>query len=219
METTKLRVKDYVRSIDERAERRYFTGALSFAEVEENGVKSKDENIIEGYAAVFNKDSEDFGGWVEQIAPRAFSDVLNDDVVALFNHSMNHIFGRNKINLELIQDNVGLKYRVKMPDTTLAQDVRKLVKAEIIYKSSFAFTVKEERFIKGKDGKPNMRIIDKIERLYDVSPVTIPAYPDTSVAARSMEKISGKDEISEALRLIRRRKTLTHRTRHASTIF
>lgn len=219
METTKIRVKDYIRSIDERAERRFYTGSLSFAEVEENGAKTVDENIIEGYAAVFDKDSEDFGGWVERIAPGAFDEVLNDDTVALFNHSMHLVLGRNKVNMKLIQDEVGLKYRVKLPDTTLAQDVRKLVKEEIIYKSSFAFTVKAERLIKGKEGRVMMRIIDKIERLYDVSPVTYPAYPDTSVAARSIGKIDGKEEIRSAINLIRRRKTLTHRTRNINSIF
>lgn len=219
METTKLRLKDYIRTIDERAERRYFTGTISFAEVEENGAKTKDENVIEGYAAVFNKDSEDFGNFVERIAPGAFDNVLKDDAFALFNHSMNHVLGRNKINVKLTQDDVGLKYSIKLPDTTFARDLRTLIKDEIIDKSSFAFTVNEERFVKGKGDKPNMRIIDKIERLYDVSPVTVPAYPDTTVAARSFEKLSGKEEISTAVNLLRRRKTLTHKTRNTYSLF
>jgi HK97 family phage prohead protease len=192
-----IRLKDYVREIDDRAERRYHKSTLQ--NIETNG--AKDENTITGYAAVFNKDSEDFGGWVERISPGAFESVLEDDAFALFNHSMNHVLGRNKVNVKIEQDDVGLKYTIKLPDTTDGNNMRNLVKAGIIDKSSFAFTVAEERFIKGdeKAGTPHMRIIDKIEHLYDVSPVTVPAYPDTSVAARSFKKIEAQEQIKEAI--------------------
>lgn len=203
--TARLLPKDYIRSIDEKAERRFINEPLLFGEIETNGQKTTDENVIEGYAAVFNRNSEDFGGFVEQIAPGAFSERLNDDTVALFNHSMNLVLGRNGKNVTLSEDETGLKYRISLPDTSLARDIRALVKAGIISKSSFAFTVKEERFIKAdpKDGKPAMRIIDKIERLYDVSPVTIPAYPDSSVAARSFEKSKAVVEIQRSLQDIK----------------
>lgn len=197
----RLRPKDYIRGIDEKAERRFFSEPLVFAEVESNGGKTFDENVIEGYAAIFNRDSENFGGWVEQIAPGAFSQRLQDDVVALFNHSMNLVLGRNGKNLTISEDATGLKYRVSLPDTSLARDIRALVKAGIVHQSSFAFTVKEERFIKGdaKTGTPAMRIIDKVERLYDVSPVTVPAYKDTTVAARSYEKSKAIEVIQRSL--------------------
>jgi|ERR1041385_188360 HK97 family phage prohead protease len=183
-------IKDYIRGIDEKAERRFITNMLSFDEIETNGIKSKDENTIVGYAAVFNKDSEDFGGWVERIAPGAFDGVLEDDAVALFNHNMNLVLGRNKVNVTLGVDENGLKYRVSMPDTSLGRDIKELVKSGIINKSSFAFTVAEETFTKGdpSKGMPHVRTITKMERLYDVSPVTMPAYPDTSVASRSLDK-------------------------------
>jgi HK97 family phage prohead protease len=201
----KFRPKDYIRTLDEKAERRFISEPLMFGEVESNGAKAIDENIIEGYAAVFNRNSEDFGGWIEQIAPGAFSERLKDDAVALFNHSMNHVLGRNGINLRLSEDKTGLRYSVTLPDTSLARDVKALVKAGIICKSSFAFTVKEERFIKADDkaGTPAMRIIDKVERLYDVSPVTVPAYPDSTVAARSFEKSHAKEEIQKSLEQIK----------------
>jgi HK97 family phage prohead protease len=212
-----IRVKDYIRDYPEdmRAERRFFTSPVEFAEVETNGSKVKDENIISGYAAVFNKDSESFGWFIERISPGAFTDVLNDDAFALFNHSQNLVLGRNKVNVTLSQDDVGLRYVIKLPDTNTARDIRSLIKAEIITQSSFAFTVKEERFVKGDKDKPNQRIIDKIERLYDVSPVTVPAYKDTTVAARSFKKIEGVDEISSAIR--QRRKILSAMNRHSYT--
>ena len=70
-------MKDYIKNINE-GERRFFAEPVAF-EKREDG---EDENVIEGYAAVFNKDSEDFGGWHERIAPGAFSDVLKDNAVA-----------------------------------------------------------------------------------------------------------------------------------------
>ncbi len=201
METIRgLRLKDYLKDIDEKAERRYFHEPLTFAQIEENGAKKTDENMITGYAAVFNSDSEDFGGFVERIAPGAFSNVLEDDTFAYLNHSMNHPLGRNKINMTLTQDEIGLKYVVKLPDTTDGNNVKALVRAGIISKSSFAFTVAEEKFTKTDQGKPDVRTITKVSRLYDVSPLsTDPAYPDTSVAARAFKKEQAKEEIQIAL--------------------
>lgn len=188
-------MKDYIKNIND-GERRFFTEPVQF-EKREDGV---DENVIEGYAAVFNKDSEDFGGWHERIAPGAFSDVLKDDVVALFNHDMNLILGRNGKNLTLSEDSTGLKYKVKLPDTGLAKDMRQLVKDEIISKSSFAFSVLEQEWKHSKkEGEPSVRTIKKIKRLYDVSPVTSPAYPDSSVGARSFEAERQNQEPTEVL--------------------
>jgi HK97 family phage prohead protease len=175
-------MKDYVTSLSPNAERRFYEAPVGF-EKRDDGV---DENVIEGYAAVFNKDSEDFGGWVERIAPGAFSDVLKDNAVALFNHDMNYVLGRNGVNVTLSEDQNGLKYTIKLPDTSFAKDLRQLIKDGIIHQSSFAFTVKEQRWTKPtKEGDRHVRTIDKIKRLYDVSPVTTPAYPDASVGARS----------------------------------
>lgn len=181
-------MKDYIKNIQD-AERRFFTEPVDFEMREDKA----DENVISGYAAVFNSDSKDFGGWHERIAPGAFDDVINDDAVALFNHDMNLVLGRNKVNVTLTQDKKGLKYRVELPDTTFAKDVRTLIKDKIIHQSSFAFTVAEQRW-EHKEKEPSVRTITKIKRLYDVSPVTNPAYEDSTVGARSFEAAKPKDE-------------------------
>jgi len=186
-------MKDYIKNID-NAERRFFTEPVGF-EKRDDGV---DENVIEGYAAVFNKDSLDFGGWHERIAPNAFADVVSDDAVALFNHDMNLVLGRNGVNVSISQDDTGLKYKVKLPDTSLARDLKQLVKEGIIHQSSFAFTVAEQEWKHSKD-KPSVRTITKIKRLYDVSPVTSPAYPDATVGARSFEANKPKEEEKESV--------------------
>jgi HK97 family phage prohead protease len=148
---------------------------------------------LRGYAAVFNSDSEDFGGWHERIAPGAFSDVVSDDAVALFNHDMNLVLGRNGVNVKIEQDDNGLKYKIKLPDTSLAKDLRQLVKDGIIHQSSFAFTVAEQEW-KHTEDKPSVRTIKRVKKLYDVSPVTRPAYPDASVGARSYEASKPQEE-------------------------
>jgi HK97 family phage prohead protease len=170
-------------------ERRFVTHPVGF-EKRDDGV---DENVIEGYAAVFNSDSEDFGGWYERIAPNAFSEVVKDDAVALFNHDMNLVLGRNGVNVSIEQDSVGLKYKIKLPDTSLAKDLRQLVKDGIIHQSSFAFTVAEQEW-KHSEDKPSVRTIKRVKRLYDVSPVTRPAYPDATVGARSFEETKRNNE-------------------------
>ncbi len=181
-------MKDYINNYTD-AERRFFSEPVGF-EKREGGV---DENVIEGYAAVFNKDSEDFGGWHERIAPGAFSEVLKDNAVALFNHDMNLVLGRNGVNLKITEDATGLKYRLKLPDTSFAKDLRQLIKDEIIHESSFAFTVAAQEW-KHTDKQPSVRTITKVKRLYDVSPVTRPAYKDATVGARNFEASKPKEE-------------------------
>lgn len=194
-------MKDYVKNLSPNAERRFYESPVGF-EKRDDG---EDESVIEGYAAVFNKDSEDFGGWVERIAPGAFSDVLKDNAVALFNHDMNLVLGRNGVNVTLTQDDKGLRYKVKLPDTSFAKDLRQLIKDGIIHQSSFAFTVKEQRWTKpDKEGERHVRTIEKIKRLYDVSPVTTPAYPDASVGARAFAQVKVDDgDIDSELILIK----------------
>jgi HK97 family phage prohead protease len=210
---TKMRLKDYIQERSDRAERRYYSLPINFLEIEENGATKVDENTITGYAAVFNSDSEDLGGFIERIAPGAFTGVLQDDAWAYLNHSINHPLGRNGKNLTLYQDDRGLRYKVNLLDNTDGNNARILVRAGIIYKSSFAFIAAEEVFTKGdpSNGVPHVRTITKMERLFDVSPLsTDPAYMDTSVAARSLKKINGVDEIQKALEMqkykFRRRK-------------
>lgn len=180
-------MKDYIKSLSPNAERRFVSEPVQF--------RADEDNIIEGYAAVFNKDSEDFGGWHERISPGAFSEVLSDNAVALFNHDMNYVLGRNGVNVNIEQDDHGLKYTIKLPDTTFARDLRNLIKEGIIHQSSFAFTVKDQEWKHSNSAsEPSVRTIKKVKRLYDVSPVTTPAYPDASVGARSFAETKPKEE-------------------------
>ena len=145
------------------------------------------ENRISGYAAVFNQLSENLGGFREQISRGAFDSVLDDDVRALFNHEPNLILGRTRANtLQLEIDATGLHYRIDPPDTQYARDLTESIKREDVTQSSFAFQVEDDHWEEDDDGRL-IRTIKQFKRLYDISPVTYPAYPDTTVAARSMD--------------------------------
>lgn len=159
------------------------------------------EGTTEGFAAVFNSTSEDLGGFIERIAPGAFDNVLNDDVRALINHDPNMILGRTTSGtLQIEQTEEGLRYSYTDPDTTYSNDLKKSMKRGDVTQSSFSFSIADggDEW-EQRDGKL-IRTITKFGRLYDVSPVTYPAYPDTTVATRSLE-MRKADEEKTALEL------------------
>jgi HK97 family phage prohead protease len=144
---------------------------------------------VSGYAALYHAETEIAGLFREQIAPGAFRSAVDgtDDVRALFNHDPNLVLGRTKSGtLRLKTDAKGLRYDIDMPNTQAAQDVRELIKRGDVTGSSFGFTVDEDDWDDSdvKRGKLPLRTIRKVS-LFDVSPVTYPAYPQTSVTARS----------------------------------
>jgi HK97 family phage prohead protease len=151
-----------------------------------------------GYAAVFDSDSEDLGGFIERIAPGAFTDVLGNgpDCCCLFNHDASALLGRTTSGtLTLEQDSKGLRYLCDVADTQTGRDVLTLAARGDLNKSSFAFRVAPEPGSEkwfdaaGHEVSPwcgVRRIIYRIGDLADCSPVTRPAYPDSSVQARSL---------------------------------
>ena len=144
---------------------------------------------IRGYAAVFNSMSEDLGGFREQIAPGAFDDVLENDVRCFFNHDENIVLGRTLSGtLRLSVDDKGLAYEVDMPDTQCARDLLISMDRGDVSQSSFGFRVgvNGDTWDENDDGVI-VRTITKFGRLFDVSPVSIPAYPDTTSGVRSLQ--------------------------------
>ena len=144
------------------------------------------KNVVVGYGAVFNSESNDLGGFVEYIADGAFDGRLEDDVRFLINHDGLPLARTTNNTLRLSVDERGLKYEADMPDTTLANDLMTLLRNGTISQSSFAFTVEEDSW-ENVDGR-NIRTINKVSRLYDISSVTFPAYSEAgSFALRSLE--------------------------------
>ncbi len=160
---------------------------------EEMELRMDDDNeaTISGYAAVFNKKSLPIGfmGFREIVAPGAFKETIQTaDVRALFNHDPSMVLGRTRNNtLTLEEDSKGLRVAITPPDTTWANDLRTQIKRRDITQMSFGFEMVEDSW-EGEDTKSPVRTLRKVN-LFDVSPVTFPAYPQTSVKARSMTDV------------------------------
>jgi HK97 family phage prohead protease len=149
---------------------------------------------IYGYPIVYNKDSEDMG-FIERIAPGAATKALKkSDIRALKNHDPNLIFGRLGVNLKFSEDKNGVRYEATPINTRTFQETAEEVRLGLLTGQSFGFTILADKW-EGLDTDKPIRTITEIGRIYDVGPVTYPAYQDTSVALRSLEKAKKqKDE-------------------------
>jgi HK97 family phage prohead protease len=154
----------------------------------------KEGRKITGYAALYNQRSEDLGGFIEVIEPGAFDEAITkSDVRALINHNDNLVLARTASGtLKLEVDEKGLRYEFEVPNTTYGNDLLENVRAGNISQSSFAFSMGSgkdyENWDEMDDGRL-LRTIKRVDELFDVSPVTYPAYKSTTVSARSLDQV------------------------------
>ncbi len=145
--------------------------------------------VLRGHAAVFGQLSEDLGGFREQIVAGAFLEAIEkDDVRALFNHDPNFVLGRNRAKtLLLSEDSRGLAIEIDPPDNdTVRHLVLQPIERGDVSQMSFGFSVRPggQDWAKDDEGR-TIRTLKKV-RLFDVSPVTFPAYPQTDIAVREL---------------------------------
>lgn len=167
-------------------------------------VVSQDSRTVEGYAVVFNSQSEDLG-FYETINPAAITEdvLMRSDVFCLFNHDQDKVLARSKYgtgSLQLQLDEQGLKYTFTAPNTDLGDELLEYLRRGDIDSSSFAFTVStdegSEVWTTGTDGRQYREIL-KIDSLHDVSPVWNPAYSSTSVSQRTLDKLNQLREMQD----------------------
>lgn len=147
-----------------------------------------------GYAAKFGLRSENMGWgdteFYEVIEAGFFDNVLGDDCRCLFNHDANLILGRNASKtLRVSQDATGLAYDCDVDGAqSYAADLLISLRRGDVNQSSFAFGVKRDGQRWVEEGNVITRYLLKggCTRLYDVSPVTYPAYPDATSEARGL---------------------------------
>lgn len=148
---------------------------------------ASDKRTIGGYAAKFDRMSQNLGGFVERIAPGFFNKSRGDGwpgVIARYNHDDNMVLGTiGGGTLRLGIDEVGLTYDVDLP--AARGDVFELVQRGDVRQSSFAFVAYEDEWGTSDQGFPMRTLVTG--RLYDVAPVNTPAYEDTSVGLRSVD--------------------------------
>lgn len=159
-----------------------------------------EEKVIEGYFAVFNRQTELWPGAFEQIAPGAFDGTLGNDIRALINHDVNMVLGRNKAGtLALEADSYGLKGVIKINENDIdALNLYERVKRGDVNQCSFGFNILKEDTDYRDDGSVlwTIRQID----LHEVSVCTFPAYEQTGVQARQQEVKQHKERQLEAWR-------------------
>lgn len=149
---------------------------------------------IVGYTAVFGVRTtipSMFGEFEEVIDKGAFRRAIREkqDVRALRNHDADNLLGRTTSKtLRIEEDDIGLKIEVDPPDTTIGRDTVESIRRGDLSGMSFAFVVRAEKWINGEDGQPDLRIIKDVD-LYDVGPVTYPAYEQTSADLREATEI------------------------------
>ena len=154
--------------------------------------EAEDKMILEGYAIVFEEETligDEERGFREVISRDSLSKANMKDVPLKYNHMDSFLIlarTKNK-SLSLSIDDKGLKVRAELLNTTTNADVYKMVKAGLLDKMSFAFTVKKQSW--DTDSKIPLRRIEEIDRLYDVSVVDLPAYEGTSIYSRSLDLV------------------------------
>lgn len=171
--------------------------------VEATEVRTKDDAedmVINGYALKYNTWSQDLGGFIETIDKQALDNADMSDVRCLIDHDNSRILGRTSSGtLDLVKDDVGLRFECTLPNTTYAKDLYENVRVGNINQCSFGFEVDrngdELRF--NKEKSIYQRIIKAFKRISDVTVTSTPAYKDTDVTPvlRSIENIEEENRV------------------------
>lgn len=148
------------------------------------------KRTLTGYAVKWEKKSHVLGyfrQFREQFKKGAFADSLvNDDQRFLWSHDPSKVLGRTKNGtLRLVEDDIGLRFELDLPDTTLGEDAYKSIKRGDVDGVSFGFKMIDHDLDESDDDIP-LRTIAKA-KLYEVSAVAFPAYPDTEISARGYD--------------------------------
>lgn len=174
------------------------------AAVTDDGGKS-----LDGYAIRFNVWSLDLGGWKERIAPVAVDKTLKrngtrNDIYALANHDSGKVLGNTRSGtLVLTPDDRGVHDKIALPDTSYANDLHVVVDRKDVRGQSFGMSVVNDEW----NTDFTERQVNEL-RLHEVSVVTFPAYPQTSISARSLAMFAAKtgterDDLANAFEALR----------------
>ena len=155
---------------------------------------------VEGYASTFERYKlfeEDGNEYFEQIDPHAFDDADMTDAVFRVDHT-GPVYARTSAGtVQLWTDEHGLAQETDLSKTQRARDLYEDIKAGNYPKMSFAFTVAEDHY----DRATHTRIIDRIAKVFDVSPVSFPANPTTELSVSTRDYFNGVIEMERAERL------------------
>lgn len=178
-------------------EREYRSMEMRILPLEEG---SEPSYIVEGYASTFQPYvlfSEDGVDYSERIEPTAFDDADLTDVVFRVDHE-GRVYARTSAGtVKVWTDEHGLAQRTDLGRTQRARELYDDIAAGNYPKMSFAFSVAQDHY----DRATHTRVIDRIAKVYDVSPVVFPANPTTELSVSTRDYFNGVIEMEKAERL------------------
>ena len=188
-----------------KSEREYRSMTVEIRQPEEG---QEERKVVEGYASTFNDPYVLYEDkWItyrEQISPNAFDETDMEDVIMQYDHH-GRVFARNKNGtLSVGPDEIGLHMEADLGGTELGRQLYEEIRGGYTDKMSFGFTVSKDEELRTEDEDGHvdiLRTITGIEKLYDVSAVSIPANPSTSIGAELRSRIDGVIEEVRAERL------------------
>lgn len=185
------------KNMPENSEMRVMNMPVTVEKREEEG-----KITFEGYAFKYDMLSREIFGFREKIAKGALKniDIREDDIFASLNHNLDQLLARTiSGTLKLTDDDVGLKYRFEVPDTTAGRDLVVLAERGDIQHSSFVFTVSNDEWVED-DEYGAIRTVTLFSGLYEVGPVANPAYlqSEAGVAQRSYQQFLEQKQQEEA---------------------
>lgn len=151
--------------------------------------KGEESPVIEGYSTLFDVESPNWEGFIEVVHKGFFDDVIEDDVVAMWEHDSKYpLAARRNGTLSLEIDEKGARYGFEPTQTSYSKDLLSNVRSGLVNQSSFGFMVKRDggQSWEEKSDGTVVRHLLKASRWLDVSPVTHAYYPDTTVVARNI---------------------------------
>ncbi len=167
---------------------------------------------IEGKAIVFNEATPLFNDgetqYYEMIDSHALDGVDLSNVYLYYNHAEQALARtkNNTLTLDVRPD--GLYFKANLIDTSYGKDLYKMVKNGLVDKCSFAFTIRDEDF----NAETNTFIVNKIDKLFEISIVDLPAYDDTTVSVSARAKVTELGKDRQAKIDIEKRKALILKT-------
>lgn len=190
-----------------KPEKRFAIDGWQTVDFQVRATEGSNGMTFEGYAAVFNSDSEPLPFWgIERIAPGAFTKSLSEarNIRMFLNHNSDMLLASTRNDsLRLSEDETGLKVQADLPDTTIGRDLSTLIKRGDVDSMSFGFQPVKYKTATDKGGVD--RTIHTEVKLYEVSPVTSwPAYSATSAFVRHLAELTDSDPepLAEALRVL-----------------
>lgn len=178
-------------------------------EIRANGKKK----TLHGYAALFGVPYS-MGWHLEEVHKDAFKNTDFSDVRILLNHNPDNILGRTKSKTARVGvDSRGLWYEVDLPDSPNGQNVLAAAERSDIDQASWGFSLAESGDVWAyAPGKLPHRLITAVHELFDISPVTFPANPQTTASLFSWEatRSHADDGFSERARIMRQDRDIAH---------